>query len=102
MFKKYTLEQLKSKYLKCCIVEERTSKFSNLQYDLMAEINKRQRALIYKACCKVLKNDGLNQFYCAKVFADSVMDKKIFASDDFFEIGSFYTKNKIPFVVYFE
>jgi hypothetical protein len=102
MFKKYTLKQLKSKYLKCCIVEERTTKFSSLQYDLMVEINKRQRALIYKVCCKVLKNDGLNQFYSAKVFTDSVMNKEIFASDDSFEISRFYTKNKAPFVVYFE
>lgn len=102
MLKKYTLTQLKTKYLKCCVVEERTSRFSGLQYDLMIEINKRQRALIYKACCKVLKNDGLNQFYSAKIFTDSVMNKEIFASDDSFEIGSFYTKNKIPYVVYFE
>ena len=102
MFKKYTLSALRKKYLKCISVEERTGKFEKFRYDLMIEIQKRQRALIYKACCKVLKNNFSNQFYSAKVFADVVMDKEIFASDDFFEIGSFYTKNKKPFVVYFD
>lgn len=102
MFKKYSLKQLKSKYLKCLRVEERTTKFSSLQYDLMIEINKRQRALIYKACCKVLKNVGLNQFYSAKVFSDSAMDKEIFASDDHYEIDKSFTKSKNPVVVYFE
>ena len=39
-FKKYTLKQLREKYLKCVKVEERTSKFLNFQYALDREIEK--------------------------------------------------------------
>lgn len=101
MFKKYTLAELRKKYLKCVKVEERTSKFLNFQYALDREIEKRQRALIYKACVKVVKNYGQNQFFMAKMHTDSAM-KEVWASDDHYEIGSHYTKNKIPVVVYFD
>lgn len=101
-FKNYTLKQLRQKYIKCVKVEERTSKFLNLEYALEKEISKRQRALIYKTCCKVLKNMFCNQFYSAKLFTKVVMDKEVCASDDHYEIGSYYTKNKIPVVVYFD
>lgn len=101
MFKKYTLAELRKKYIKCVKVEERTSKFLNFQYALDREIEKRQRALIYKACVKVVKNYGQNQFFMAKLHTNSAM-KKVWASDDHYEIGSHYTKNKIPVVVYFD
>lgn len=101
MFKNYTLTQLREKYLKCVKVEERTSKFLNLQYALDREISKRQRKMIYKTCCQVLKNHGSNQFFMAKLHTDSAM-KELWASDDHYEISSYYTKNKIPVVVYFD
>ena len=102
MFKNYTLTQLREKYIKCIKVEERTSKFSNLEYALEKEIAKRQRAKIYKACVKVVKNYGSNQFFMAKLHTDSAMNDYVCATDYHYEIGSYYTKNKIPVVVYFD
>lgn len=101
-FKNYTLAELRKKYLKCVKVEERTSKFLNLEYALEREISKRQRALIYKACVKVVKNYGQNQFFMAKLHTDSAMNDYVCTTDDHYEIGSYYTKNKIPVVVYFD
>lgn len=101
MFKKHTLADLRKKYLKCVKVEERTSKFLNFQYALEREISKRMRAKIYKACIKVLKNHGQNQFFMAKLHTDSAMNE-LCASDDHYEIESYFTKNKIPVVVYFD
>jgi hypothetical protein len=83
------------------VVEERTSKFLNLQYALEQEISKRQRKMIFKACCQVLKNHGQNQFFMAKLHTDSAMNE-LFPSDYHYEIGSYYTKNKVPYVVYFD
>lgn len=100
-FKNYTLADLRKKYIKCVKVEERTNRFLNLQYALDREISKRQRAKIYKACVKVLKNHGSNQFFMAKLHTDATM-KELWASDDHYEISSYYTKNKIPVVVYFD
>lgn len=102
MFKKHTLAELRKKYLKCVKVKERTSKFLNLEYALEKEISKRQRAKIYKTCCKVLKNMFCNQFYSAKLFTKVVMDKEICASDDHYEIDKYFTKSKNPVVVYFD
>lgn len=100
-FKNYTLTQLREKYLKCVKVEERTNRFLNLQYALDREISKRQRAKIYKTCCWALKNYGSNQFFMAKMHTDAAM-KELWASDDHYEIGSYYTKNKTPVLVWFD
>lgn len=102
MFKNYTLTQLREKYLKCCIVKERTNRFLNLEYALEKEISKRQRAKIYKTCCWALKNYGSNQFFMAKMHTDSAMNDYVCATDYHYEIGSYYTKNKTPVVVYFD
>lgn len=101
MFKKYTLSELRKKYIKCCIVKERTTRFLNLEYELEKEILKRMRAKIYKTCCLALKNDGFNQFFIAKLHTDSAMDE-LWATSDHYEIGSYYTKNKIPVLIWFD
>lgn len=100
--KNYTLVDLRKKYLKCCIVKERTCKFLNLEYALEREISKRQRAKIYKACVKVIKNYGSNQFFMAKMHTDSAMNDYVCTTDDHYEISSYYTKNKIPVLVWFD
>ena len=101
MLKKYTLSELRKKYIKCVKVEERTSKFLNLEYTLEKEILKRMRAKIYKTCCWALKNNGFNQFFVAKLHTDSAMNE-LWATSWHYEISGYYTKNKIPVVVYFD
>lgn len=62
----------------------------------MAQRNDEQgRAAIYKACCRVLKNNGNGQFAAAKRYADNCE----IIHDGYHEIGSASTKNGRPFVV---
>ena len=98
---KMTFAELQKKYMKCIKVEERTSRFNSLAYDLSEEIYKRQRALIYKTCCWALDNKGSNQFFMAKMHTDATMNE-LFASDDHYEIGSYYTKNRRPVLIWFK
>lgn len=103
-FKNYTSTQLRNKLEKCIKVQDRTGKFAELEYALDRELCKRARAQIYKAACRVLKNRySTNQFVAAAHYADAVINgHEFFATDDHHEIGSFYTKNRNPYVVYFD
>lgn len=102
-FKKYTSEQLRAKLVKCYRVSERTGQFVELEYALTWELCKRARARIFHAACICLKNKNFpNQFAAAAHYADAVVNgEDFFATDDHHEIGSFYTKGKVPCVVYF-
>lgn len=66
----------------------------------------RYRAAIYKAACRVLRNNcryPRNQFSMAAQFADAVINgSEIFAETEHYEIGSYYTKNHCPEIVYFD
>ena len=101
---KMSSEQLRSKLSKCIKVQDRTGKFYDLQDKISAELNKRNRAAIYKEACRVLKNRNFpNQFAAAAYYADAVISgSDYFDTDDHHEIGSFYTKSGNPVVVYFD
>lgn len=103
-FKKYTSDQLRNKLMKCYKVQERTGQFAELQYALSQELTKRARARIFHAACICLKNKNFpNQFAAAAHYADSVINgSDFFVTDDHHEIGSFYTKGKVPCVVWFD
>lgn len=102
-FKKYTSEQLRAKLIKCYRVQERTGQFYELEAALAYELAKRARARIFHAACICLKNKNFpNQFAAAAHYADAVINgSDFFVTDDHHEIGSFYTKGRIPCVVYF-
>ena len=95
-----TSDELRKKYAKCLIVQDKTSKFEYLQNEIYQELTARAHAAIYQACCWCLKNRGKNQFAAAKQFADATMDEDgFFPDDNSYEIGSFYTKHHAPVVV---
>lgn len=100
---KMSSEQLRDKLAKIVRVQERTDAFDNLMYDIDAELNRRNRAAIYKVACRVLKNRHFsNQFAAAAHYADAVVNgSDYFSSDDQHEIGSFYTKSGNPVIVDF-
>lgn len=100
---KMSSEQLRDKLAKIVRVQERTDAFDNLMYDIDAELNRRNRAAIYKVACRVLKNRHFeNQFAAAAHYADAVINgSDYFSSDDHHEIGSFYTKSGNPVIVDF-
>lgn len=102
-FKKYSSEQLRNKYMKCIRVQERTGQFYELETALEYELVRRARAKIFHAACICLKNKNFpNQFAAAAHYADAVINgPDFFVMDDRHEIGSFYTKGRIPCVVYF-
>lgn len=101
--KKATSETLRSKLLKCVKVQERTASFNELQDAISVELNRRNRAAIYKAACRVLENRNFpNQFAAAAHYADAVINSSdYFDTDDHHEIGSFYTKSGNPVIVDF-
>lgn len=95
-----TSDELRVKYAKCLIVQDKTSKFEYLQDEIYKELTARAHAAIYRACCWCLKNRGKNQFAAARQFADATMDEDgFFPDNDSYEIGSFYTKHHAPVVV---
>lgn len=97
---KMSSAELRNKLAKIVRVQERTSAFDNLMHDIDAELNRRNRAAIYRVACKVLKNDGMNQFWMASRYADDVINSSdYFSSDQSHEIGSFYTKSGCGAVV---
>ena len=75
--------------------------FDNLVgYDIREELNRRNRAAIFKEACWCIENDGWNQFYAAACYADSVLDNCNYFSDaDHWEIGEFETKKGLGAVV---
>lgn len=77
-------------------------KFRDVYDDLRDEINRRNRALIFKETCRCLKlrNWG-NQFTYAAHFADSCLDDAdYFESNRTYEIGGYYTKSGNPHLVW--
>lgn len=100
---KMSSEQLRNKIAKIIRVQERTDAFDNLMYDIEIELNRRNRAAIYKVACRVLKNRHFpNQFAAAAYYADAVINgSDYFSNDDQYEIGSFYTKSGNPVIVNF-
>lgn len=102
MFNKYSTQTLRDKYIKCLRVQDKTSKFYDLQEKLEKELNSRNRAAIFRTACKVVKNEGFNQFMIAKRYADCVLnDPNYFVDMTQWEISSFDCKNNHPTVVYF-
>lgn len=104
IMKEYTTEQLRDKLLKCIKVQDRTNKFEKLQIALYRELDKRNRAAIFKVACKVLNNKSGNQFEAAARYADNIIGSfDYFSSDISHEIGSYYTKPGLgAVVVYFD
>lgn len=104
--KKYSDKELASLYSRLLMVFNNHEnifykKFESLYNDLSQEINRRNRAKIYKECCKSLKLKTFNnQFTAAATFADAVLDDpNYFPKNQSYEIGSFYTKNGCPILV---
>lgn len=108
--KKATSEQLRTKLNKINHLEngdmkyyEIAQNFSGLAYEIDKELNRRNRAAIYRVACRVLKNRHFeNQFAAAACYADAVLNgSDYFSTDDHHEIGSFYTKSGNPVIVDF-
>lgn len=76
-------------------------KFEDLHDILKDEINRRNRAKIFKVACQVLRNKNFsNQFSAASYYADAVLnDCNYFETDTSHEIRSFYTKHGNPVLV---
>ena len=109
--KKATSTELRSKLNKINHLEngdmkyfEIAEKFNGLAHDIEQELNRRNRAAIYKVACRILKNRHFsNQFAAAAYYADAVINGSgYFSTDETHEIVSFYTKSGNPVVVYFE
>lgn len=109
--KKATSTELRSKINKINHLEngdmkyyEIAQNFIGLAYEINKELNRRNRAAIYKVACQVLKNRHFpNQFAAAAHYADAVINgSDYFSTDETHEIGSFYTKSGNPVVVYFD
>lgn len=100
-FSKFSTEQLRDKLEKCYKVQERTGKFYELETALEYEINKRNRAEIFKVACRVLENRHFtNQFAAAAHYADAVIGgSDYFSTDSSHEIGSYYTKKGMGAVI---
>lgn len=78
-------------------------KFNDQAKAMHKELNRRNRAAIYLVACRVLKNRHFeNQFAAAAHYADAVLNGcNYFSTDDYHEIGSFYTKSCSPVIVDF-
>lgn len=97
--KNLTREELLLEYDK--LVEKEN--FGDRYSEIASELNRRNRATIYKTACKVLKNRGINQFKAAHKYANSVLNgNEYFCTDDHHEIDGFYTKSGNPVVVWFD
>ena len=98
-----TNEQLREKFAKCVKVQEKTCEFLDLQQKIAKELDRRNRAILFRACVQFLKNRNFsNQFRAAAVFADAVLDDpNYFCDSASYEIGRHYTKSGNPVVVYF-
>lgn len=108
--KKATSDQLRAKLNKINHLENGDIKyykiaqnFRGLAYEIGKELNRRNRAAIYRVACRVLKNRHFeNQFAAAACYADAVLNgSDYFSTDDHHEIGSFYTKSGNPVIVDF-
>lgn len=109
--KKATSSALRSKLEKINRLEngddkyfEIAEKFSGLAYDINKELNRRNRAAIFRAACQVLKNRySENQFSAAANYADAVINGcEYFSNDSHHEISRYDTKDGTPFIVDFD
>jgi hypothetical protein len=86
-----------------CLYHEKIfwDKFEDLQWELKKEIDRRNRALIYKEAVKHLRLGKYeNQFSRASRYVDAIMDgSDYFTESESWEIGSFYTKSGNPVLV---
>ncbi len=108
--KKATSEQLRSKLrkiihlgngdMKYFEIAEKLNDFAN---KIHRELDRRNRAAIYKKACQVLKNRTFpNQFAAAAHYADTVINSSdYFDTEDNHEINGLYTKSGHPEIVYF-
>lgn len=70
------------------------SKYYNLEREIRHELDRRNRAAIFKKYCEYGKNFMGNQFLSAAVYADRVIeDLNYFSDTDHWEIDSQYIKN---------
>lgn len=70
--------------------------------EISRELDKRNRAKIFRAAVNNCKNHGRNQFEFAASFADAcISDRGYFCTNESYEIDGFYTKSGNPVVVYF-
>ena len=98
--KKASSNILRVKLEKCFKVQERTTAFNGLMYDIDRELTRRAHAAIYKVACECLKNTWGNQFTSAARYADAVINgSSWFSTDTTHEIGSYYTKSGHPVIV---
>lgn len=82
---------------------EIAQKFNNWANEAHRELDRRNRATIFKVACWTLKNRHFqNQFAAAAHYADSVINSSdYFSTDTHHEISSFYTKSGSPVIVDF-
>ena len=76
-------------------------KFEPIWDKIGFEINRRNRAKIFKVACQVLKNRNFsNQFAAAAHYADAIMnDCNYFTMNESHEINSYYTRSRNPVLV---
>lgn len=101
--KKADSDTLRKKYAKAIIASERRPIFYNLAMNIANELNRRNRAILYREACRVLKLRKFNnQFQAAAYFADACLDDPNYFCDmAYYEISGFYTKNGNPVCVFF-
>lgn len=95
--KKYSRQKLIEELNRIFSYREKTedwSAYSILERELRDELDRRNRAAIFKKYCKYGKNFMGNQFWSAAVYADKVLnDQNYFSDSDHWEIRSFDSKN---------
>lgn len=110
--RKLTSEQLRAKINKFVHLQNGDGKYYEIAENNFAwyirqveiELDRRNRAAIYRAACRVLKNRySANQFTSAAHYADAVVNGDgYFSTDNQHEIGGYYTKSGNPYIVYFD
>ncbi len=77
-----------------------SKKMENKYWELGRKIDEQNWKLIYKEACRVIDNDGMNQFDMARRYADVVLnDSNYFTNDSHWEISQFHTKKGLGAVV---
>lgn len=102
-YNKISSEELRLKLKKAIKVQDRCNWFEGVQREIEIELNRRNRAAIYRVGCWALKNRHFpNQFAAAAHYADAVINgTDYFSTDDHHEIDSIYTKSGNPVIVWF-
>ncbi len=94
-----TYEELQEAYFQA-VADENEAKAA----DIAAKIAEIQRKAIFKACvrCLSMRNTVFsNLFRFAANFADVAVREELTPEAYSYEIGSYYTKNRCPYVVHF-